>query len=778
MRWRSIGLWLSLGGVLYLGAAGFRAAPARPFSWLGLAVGPLVVLVGFALAAPRRRGLDTAHTTARHAVRALVTGLAVAVVAELGPASGLYAVARVVGIGVACTASLVALTRAASLGGLAQLPLRWHHLDVAVVAGLLWGGAAGIGVARALEIPAVGATLSDFAVVTAALGSTGLGVVAALRLYAARRFELGIADRASSALWVSALGAIVAVGAGLARVAEPERLAPTAALVCAAGIGACAVAREVQRVVGALRLGAVAVLTAAPIVSAGVVAAYQWPTRAGLTVFLAATGAVVAALATPWLARSLQPALGRSLRTIDAALRAAKDPDPARAVPAVLCAIRDGLGTGRGATGLLGADTGPALYRLPSADRIVVDRADYPRVEPAAVPGRLVEVAAKEPYKLVTEGALAVAQVRRPELRPVAEWMRVHAASAAALVLDDDVCVGVLLWPRARRYAPLAVAEAAGLRLLADHLGTASGAAAQLARARQQELSAARAESEAAARVSALEGALGREERRREAWARTLAAPVRVACYSGAAQTALAEVERLAADGRPFALVAQAGIDPLGWAAAAHVASTRRQGVVVFVDGAHPADQALEHWNDPERSPLLAAKDGTLVLAAPHALPLETQRWLGTSLARRSDRPAPPGDRTAALIVIVPATVDALAAAGAIDAHLADALGDRAVLLPALAVRHEDLRALALDKLGHIGRHLRGAPLGLSLRAQAVVNDYDWPGNDAELEAVLTLAALESTGDVVRHEAVERALGRRAGGGRAGRDAARRRRSG
>src|SRR5262245_3773252 len=150
---RSVGLWLALAGVLYAGVAAWRADPERPSSWVGLALGPLCLLVGFLLTAPPRRGVDSVRSEARAAARAAVSGATLALVAELAPAEPAFAVARMLGIGLAASASLVALVRASSLGGLAALPLRRAHLDAAVLAALLWIAAAGLRLARALAVP-------------------------------------------------------------------------------------------------------------------------------------------------------------------------------------------------------------------------------------------------------------------------------------------------------------------------------------------------------------------------------------------------------------------------------------------------------------------------------------------------------------------------------------------------------------------------------------------------------------------------------------------------
>jgi transcriptional regulator of acetoin/glycerol metabolism len=69
------------------------------------------------------------------------------------------------------------------------------------------------------------------------------------------------------------------------------------------------------------------------------------------------------------------------------------------------------------------------------------------------------------------------------------------------------------------------------------------------------------------------------------------------------------------------------------------------------------------------------------------------------------------------------------------------------------------LRALALHELTRIGLRLRGEGYGLSLEGQAMLNEHDWPGNDAELSAVLLRAALATDGNVVSGDTLRRMLG-------------------
>jgi DNA-binding NtrC family response regulator len=327
-------------------------------------------------------------------------------------------------------------------------------------------------------------------------------------------------------------------------------------------------------------------------------------------------------------------------------------------------------------------------------------------------------------------------------VRDLVAWLDARGGGATALIRDEEVCVGALLWPAAGRVSPLSFEEVTLMRHLADHLGAATESAAQLARARAREIDAEQAMHDAVRRAGELERALDNQQRRQRALAEHLARPARVACYSGAAQTAVNEAERHGQSGLPLALLAPLGVDTLSWAALIHLASARRDGPLVVVDATVLNEQSLERWSDPERSPLEEARSGTLVVLDAHALPAGTQRYLATTLS----------DETGVIAVLAPGHA-------ALDEHLAARLGDRVVALPALADRAEDLRALALHQLARFGMRLRGGPFGLSLQAQELLNEYAWPGNDAELEAVLVRAALAAESDVVQAEELVRIIG-------------------
>ncbi len=728
---RSRSLWAALAAVLYVGAAALRVAPDDRAVWVAVGLAPALLLLGWRLTVPPERGVDQILPGARAAARWVVAGVALGLSGWLAPKGPSFEVAMRLGLGMAAVGSLVSLARVGSLGGVAAVRTRPPY-QAAVVCGLLWAGAAGVSAHAALgsaNAPGLDTLGAAYAALAAALGTEAITVVAAYRIHVERRFELGVAERTAAALWLSLIAMSLGIFAALMGVGEPERVVPVASLVGSVAVTISTVSQRPALISKVLRVTASLTLLCAPVASVAVVVAYKAPTHAGAVVFAVTIAAGLLGLLAPLLARRLAPERGLWLAVLDDALRAAKDPDPRQAVTAVLTVIRDGLGEDAGEA---------ALYRLASRDRVTVDRAGYLHTAELEAPPSLIDIAAEQPERVISTEALRSVEVHRPELRDVVAWLDVRGTGMTALVFDEEVCVGVLTWPAAGRVAPLSYEEIRAARLLADHLGAVTGAASQLARSRSRELEAENATREAEAQVRALRGVIERQARRQRALSEMLARPARITSYSPAASTALVAAERLGQHGGGVAIVVPPGVDPLPWAAVIHLASPRHDGTLLVVDANLPADHPIERWMDSASSPFDAARDGTLVIVEPHALPLETQRYVGTQLAPDTG-----------LIVVLPAHEGATTAA--LDPHFLERLGAERLVIPSLADRAEDLRALALHKLSRIGARIRGRPYGLSLKAQELLNEHDWPGNEDELDAVLLRAAL-ATGpeDVVQ----------------------------
>lgn len=739
MVWRLRSWWAALAVVAYVGAAAVRAAPQSRLIWVAVAVSPLLLWLGWRMLAPPPHGADRISGVARAGGRLAATGAPIVLVAELGPKTASFEAAQVAGLACASVGSLLALMRVSSLGGIAARPVR-PRLDALILCALTWAAVLMVLLARIVAIdvpPEISLLASDYGRVVAALVSLGLTLIVAARLYVQRRFELGVAERASAAAWLSVLCLVIGVLATLMEVTSPERIVPATALAAALCVTATSTSQQPTLVSRSLRTLAALTMLCAPLVGVAVVVAYKSPTHAGLILFVVTILAACFGVLSTKVAERLAPERGRWLRALEAALQTAKEPDPNQAMIAVLNTIREALPR---------QASQAALHRLASGDVLTVDRAGYLHIDPADVPERLVDIGMQEPERILACEAMRYIQVHRPEVRGVVDWLDEREIGVVALVVDDDICVGLLLWPSAGRDTPLSFEEVRAFRQLADNLGAASGASSQLARSRARELQAEHAVEAAEQRISQLETRLSSEAGRHRAQAQQHARAVEVACYSPAAQTAAITLERLAPN--PIALIAEPGVDVVPWAALFHLASERAGGPLWVVDGSTPGDRDMALWNDPVRSPMVAAKGGTLVVLNTQLLAADTQRYVGMRL------PADTG-----LVVSLPGSASPEAALEALDEHLLDRVGGRVVPLPCLADRAEDLRALALYCLAGIGQRARGKAYGLSLGGQQLLNEYGWPGNEAEFEAVLLRATLVSDGDVVQADVLADMIG-------------------
>ncbi|MFT3771973.1 MAG: hypothetical protein QM820_41735 [Minicystis sp.] len=749
MFWRARSYWLAAGAVAYvaLAAIGAEGTPSpfptppptvfgRGLPWIALAALPAALAAVWQLTAPPARGEDRIEQDARAAARACFTGTAILLAALTGPWSPGFVALSNIGAAVASMAALVALARIAPLGGLVAPPSWARRLDAAAFASLLWTVAVALPAARVLA-PRRAAGLEpivlDYATVAASLGSLGLAIVTAGRVRAGRRLELGVAERATAALLLATTALAVGVLAAVAGVSAPERTLPVAVVAAASAIAACVVTSEPTAVSRALRTTLALAILAAPPALAAVYATQAAPSRAGAVVFTACAATALAGLAARPLAHRIDPQGSRWLRALEAAGKAAMSPDPDTAVESALLALR------AVAARASREDPGePALFRLTTNDVTTVDRAGYARTEKAEVPADLVDVVDAEPERILRTEVARELEVRRPELRPIVAWLDQRGLAAIAVVRDEQAAVGLLAVPQGARTTPATLEEVRGLRALADRFGAILGVSASLARSRAREIEARAEVDRLAGEAHKLTSARDRDAGRLLALSRMLERPARIAAYSPAARTTVEQLERLGEAGRPITLLSAPGVDAVAWAALAHLASPRRTGPLAIVDGTSPAEHDLERWRDPESSPLVAAAGGSLVLIDGHALPTDVQGYIAAAL---------PED--VGIAVSVPATVDALVASGRLSERLADRLGDRAVALPTLAARAEDLRALALEHLARIGVRLGSKPLGLAPKALALLLEHTWPGNDAEMYATLLKAALVTEGEII-----------------------------
>jgi DNA-binding NtrC family response regulator len=187
-------------------------------------------------------------------------------------------------------------------------------------------------------------------------------------------------------------------------------------------------------------------------------------------------------------------------------------------------------------------------------------------------------------------------------------------------------------------------------------------------------------------------------------------------------------------------VVAPSGVDPVPYLARAHLAGARRDAPLVLVDATSAREHDGARWSDPQVSPLALADRGMLVLLDGAALPLEIQRLVASALAQKRapwERPDPLDVQLALTGVESP---DDLVQHGRLDATLAMRLGEARsspVPLPRLRDRADDLRAILTDRLAREGLRVLGRPVGIEQAAFARLLGHPFPGEDAELAAVV-----------------------------------------
>jgi hypothetical protein len=428
-------------------------------------------------------------------------------------------------------------------------------------------------------------------------------------------------------------------------------------------------------------------------------------------------------------------------RARDEATRA----DPDEAMRAVLAALQAPAGP---------STSSPELWTFPPTRRMVVDAAGYMHEREAELPELLVQIAAGEPEQTLRAEVLDSLEVRRPELRPLAKWMNDRGALLATLVESDGETDGVLVLPVAGRAntEPPTLEEVRALKAAADKL-----AAACRARTTQRRM-LARAH-EATQRAEAAEEAMERLRHERALdvgrdvlAAMRLARPATVGVYSACSKMALEALERRTSVGAPIAVVAPSGVDPVPYLARAHLAGTRRDAPLVLVDATSAREHDVARWADPQASPLALANRGMLLLLDGSALPVDVQQLVASALAQKRAPWERPDVLDVQLALTGVAAPDELVAQGRLDSSLALRLADARsapVGLPRLRDRAEDLRAILTDRLAREGLRVVGRPVGIEQAAFARLIEYPFPGEDAELAAIVQRLIARCRGDVV-----------------------------
>ncbi|HEX3770944.1 MAG TPA: hypothetical protein VHV30_08780 [Polyangiaceae bacterium] len=684
--------------------------------------------------------------------RAAGWGLAV-VVASLGATRASHGLDACRGVGVFASGAAASwsIARIGSQGGLVGAPRVYSPVFGIALLGVIWWGALVAllapdrsSTAWLVENPR-GWEWGAIAATTALLFAWTEWTVRV------RELELGVMERATATrglLW-ALLIAVTLVGVtgraeSLAMASLALALAGT--MVTAAGLtpDAVRVGRASRRVVVLGLVGGGAAFLGASIAAGGYAEDVWFVTLATGLVGLA-IGSAIEALEGP-----VRPAGGAWLDAFARAGEEALRADPQEAIQHALLALRGPAGAGA---------QSPELWTFAPTGITTVDAAGYVHHREAELPETLLLVASGEPEATLRAEVLDALEVRRPDIRPLAQWMDDHAAALATVVASDGETEGVLVLPRGQRSEPVTLEEVCAFKRVADRLALACRSRGTQARMLDRAQASGQQAAAAEDRIEALLHArdLGAE---RDALATSrLARPATVGVYSAASRGVLEALERRTAVSAPIVVVAPSGADPVPYIARAHLAGGRAKAPLVLVDATSVREHDPARWTDPTRSPIALADGGLLVLLDGAALPADIQRLVARACAERRapwDRPDPLDLQIALTTVPPPA---ALLAEERLDPSLAQRLGEAVtdpVFLPRLRDRPEDLRAILTDRLAREGLRVRGRPVGIDHAAYARLVDYEFPGEDVELMAIAQrLVASLGEGDVVRKGDVE-----------------------
>ncbi len=731
--------WLSVAALAYVGLGAARSGGGI-LPWLALLVLPLGLWEVFRRT-QSRPGDDSSAAEARGAARATFWGAALLVAARTGAAGApaLDAAANL-GAGTAAVGSLITLSRLPAQGGLLQAAKSARSLDAAIFTGFLWGIATALPAAYAI-LPAAtrrfDPLLIDYASTSAGIGTLLVMVAATLRLRLLRRLELGVGDRARSASAVCAAALLVAVPAAWLDVAAPDRVLPAAVALSAAITAWTATTAEATRVTRLLR-GALAVtILGAPLLVLATLLTRHFPTYAPAVTLLSGLAAIGVGLAGRTVARPLGPEQSRWLRAMHQASLDALQPEPNEALRTALVSL--------GRIGE-GAEARAEIWQRNPGEVLNVDIAGYLHVMRAEAPARLYELAESEPERTLRADVLQALEVRRPDVRGLLGWLLAREAYSATLIVDEDGPIGFVLLPRAKRTSPLTLEEARAARLLADRISSLLSVAAALSRSRERETAAKTRADAVDDECHRLEHIISGSTARNRARALLLARPALTAAFSAAARDALIALERLGTQRSMVLLLAAPGVDAVAFAAHFHLSSARSGGPLVVVDAAVTDEQREERWSDEQSSPLSLADGGTLTILNVLALPLPSQEVVALALSRRAAHAPrssvlPPG-----VVLVLPRSAETLIAEGRLSATLALWFQDGEASLPCLKDRPEDLRALVLQQLALASVEFGQDPIGIDAGALRLLVEHRWPGNEAELSALLRRAVAEVNG--------------------------------
>lgn len=622
------------------------------------------------------------------------------------------------GKGMLVCGALLAVARVVAPPSLLKDHPRANSRDALVIATILWSTLTSVHLLRAAfaeEFPLDPVSL-QLGGLFSSMGSLLLLLTAILRLKILRGLQLGIGDRAWSALAITIAGTLVGSAAGFVMLSSPDKIAGWALGLVGAGVVFAMMESEPARVTRAVRASLAVLLLATPILLSMFWLVRKHPIPSDALILICCSLGIAVGIITSRAAHPLAPEGSRWLGAFEKALIAASHPEPDQAIREALIALRKAEPNSK---------QRPEIFRIDPCAILSVDIAGYMSEQMAEFPQGILELAMHEPMRLLRYEALLSAQIRNPTIRNPLSWFEAHQAKTVAVLASEASALGLLVLPRGQRRSQLSIEEGALLARLSRQLAGLISVTGSLKRARVREQQHQKVAEAALKRSDELSLELKQKSRSDHLEAESRVEILRRTAHSPAAQITMLELESRAND-PAILLIAKVGIDPVPWAAHAHLSRFSESRPLVVYDFRYRAAQIVDKvYLESEASPLHRARNGTLVLLHLGALDADAQARLADAL-----------DLTPPEFLIVSArSIEGL------NPRLTSKLKGDQVTLPTLRDRAEDLQALVINELSQLGMLERGTPYGIERPALVELIEREFQGNDDELRGLLAALA-------------------------------------
>jgi DNA-binding NtrC family response regulator len=404
------------------------------------------------------------------------------------------------------------------------------------------------------------------------------------------------------------------------------------------------------------------------------------------------------------------------------------------------------------------ADGLPELYTLEPPLRARLDAGDRLNIKSAEAPATVARVLfADDGHGMLDLASLRAQVVREPSIREAVDTMESRAIGCVLPCVHLDHIEGLLLLPLADRSEALSRVEFEVLGRLGDSLGgaLASALAQRRADTHIHQLSSSRRDAED--RITTLQGEVEQLRGQCDVLGRGLAEDQTLhVAYSQSMRRVQTRAIELAPVTDPILLVAPAGSPVLPVSRFIHDRGPRWEAPFVVADcSAAPPDQVMSllFGSESARSTgwFQSATGGTLLLRDLPALSRPAQARLAEALAARNagaDEDEGAHAVRPRLIATSRAPLSELLRRSALDPALASGFSGFSgpgLTIPRLRERREDVPSLALLAIARACRVLAREPVGIEQQAMGALVDHDWPGDVAELELVIELAAAKAS---------------------------------